>query len=308
MSLFKLFAKSKISDQLKKSSEKLSQAITQIFTHKKIDNQTLEELEEILIMSDIGVDSSKELINDIRQQKLEKNAEINDIKKILINKICDILKKNEGKTLFDESKKPQVIIFNGVNGAGKTTTIGKIAHNLKNQHKKILIAACDTFRAGASSQLEIWAQRANCEIIMPIKEGEDPASVAFRALNHAKNNGYDILLIDTAGRLQNKQNLMDELKKINNVIKKIDPSAPHLNLLIIDATIGQNSYQQTEIFNKNIGIDGLIITKLDGSSKGGVVVAISKIFAKPIFAIGIGEKIEDLQEFNAEEFAKKLLG
>lgn len=307
MSLFKLFAKSKISDQLKKSSEKLSQAITQIFTHKKIDNQTLEELEEILIMSDIGVDSSKELINDIRQQKLEKNAEINDIKQILINKICDILKKNEGKTLLDESKKPQVIIFNGVNGAGKTTTIGKIAHNLKNQHKKILIAACDTFRAGASSQLEIWAQRANCEIIMPIKEGEDPASVAFRALNHAKNNGYDILLIDTAGRLQNKQNLMDELKKINNVIKKIDPSAPHLNLLIIDATIGQNSYQQTEIFNKNIGIDGLIITKLDGSSKGGVVVAISKIFAKPIFAIGIGEKIEDLQEFNAEEFAKKLL-
>ena len=308
MSLFKLFAKSKISDQLKKSSEKLSQAITQIFTHKKIDNQTLEELEETLIMSDIGVDSSKELINDIRQQKLEKNAEINDIKKILINKICDILKKNEGKTLLDESKKPQVIIFNGVNGAGKTTTIGKIAHNLKNQHKKILIAACDTFRAGASSQLEIWAQRANCEIIMPIKEGEDPASVAFRALNHAKNNGHDILLIDTAGRLQNKQNLMDELKKINNVIKKIDPSAPHLNLLIIDATIGQNSYQQTEIFNKNIGIDGLIITKLDGSSKGGVVVAISKIFAKPIFAIGIGEKIEDLQEFNAEEFAKKLLG
>ena len=308
MSLFKLFAKSKISDQLKKSSEKLSQAITQIFTHKKIDNQTLEELEEILIMSDIGVDSSKELINDIRQQKLEKNAEINDIKQILINKICDILKKNEGKTLLDESKKPQVIIFNGVNGAGKTTTIGKIAHNLKNQHKKILIAACDTFRAGASSQLEIWAQRANCEIIMPIKEGEDPASVAFRALNHAKNNGHDILLIDTAGRLQNKQNLMDELKKINNVIKKIDPSAPHLNLLIIDATIGQNSYQQTEIFNKNIGIDGLIITKLDGSSKGGVVVAISKIFAKPIFAIGIGEKIEDLQEFNAEEFAKKLLG
>ena len=226
----------------------------------------------------------------------------------MVNEIEKILKPCEGKIDLDSDKKPQVIIFNGVNGAGKTTTIGKIASNLKSQNKKVLISACDTFRAGASSQLEIWAKRANCEIILPLKEGEDPASVAYRAFDYAIKNGFDVLLIDTAGRLQNKQNLMDELKKINNVLKKLDSSAPHYNLLIVDATIGQNSRTQTEIFNQTVGIDGLIITKLDGSAKGGVVVAISKIFAKPIFAIGIGEKIEDLQEFNAKNFAKSIIG
>lgn len=308
MAFFNLFSKSKISDQLKNSSQKLSQTIAQIFTHKKLDDSTLDDLEEILITNDMGSDFARELINNLRQKKFEKNIDEKFIKEFLANEIEKILKPCEGKIDLNSDKKPQVIIFNGVNGAGKTTTIGKIAFNLKNQNKKVLISACDTFRAGASSQLEVWAKRADCEIILPLKEAEDPASVAYRALDYAIKNNFDILLIDTAGRLQNKQNLMDELKKINTVIKKLDASAPHYNLLIVDATIGQNSRIQTEIFNKNVGIDGLVITKLDGSAKGGVIVAISQIFSKPIFAVGIGEKIEDLQEFDAKNFAQSLVG
>ena len=177
----------------------------------------------------------------------------------------------------------------------------------QNQNKKILIAACDTFRAAAAEQLEIWAKKVGCEIIMPQKEGEDPASVAYRAFDFAQKNNYEVLLIDTAGRLQNKQNLMDELKKINTVLKKIDASAPHENLLILDATIGQNAKVQMEVFDQIVGITGLIITKLDGSAKGGIVVSIAKKFAKPIYAIGVGEKSEDLQEFDAEIFARSLL-
>jgi len=307
MSFFKLFNKSKITDQLKNSSQKLSLAITQIFTHKQLNEQTLQELEDTLIISDLGTDFAFEIINNIKKQKFEKNFDINLVKKIIAEEIEKILKPCESSINLNESQKPQVIIFNGVNGAGKTTTIGKIAYNLKNQNKKVLIAGCDTFRAGASSQLEIWAERAGCEIILAIKDGEDPASVAYRAMEYAKKNQFDVLLIDTAGRLQNKQNLMDELKKINNVIKKLDDSAPHLNLLIVDATIGQNSRIQAEIFNKTISINGLIITKLDGSAKGGVVVAIAKLFSMPIFAIGIGEKIDDLQEFDAKNFSKKLI-
>jgi len=309
MSFFKLFSKSKITDQLKNSSQKLSLAITQIFTHKQLDNKTLEELEEILILNDLGNDFASEIVNNLKAQKFEKNIDITTVKDFLALELEKILKPCQSSIDIDNSiKKPLVIVFNGVNGAGKTTTIGKIAFNLKNQNKKVLIAGCDTFRAGASSQLEIWAKRAECEIILALKDGEDPASVAYRALDHAQKNNFDVLLVDTAGRLQNKQNLMDELKKINTVIKKLDTSAPHYNILIVDATIGQNSKSQTEIFNKTVGINGIIVTKLDGSSKGGVVVAISKIFSKPIYAIGIGEKIEDLQEFDAHEFAKKLVG
>lgn len=308
MSFFKLFSKSKIADQLKNSSQKLSLAITQIFTHKQLDNQTLEELEEILILNDLGSEFASEIVNNLKAQKFEKNIDITSVKDFLALELEKILKPCQHSiNVDDNAKKPLVIVFNGVNGAGKTTTIGKIAFNLKNQNKKVLIAGCDTFRAGASSQLEIWAKRAECEIILALKDGEDPASVAYRALDHAQKNNFDVLLVDTAGRLQNKQNLMDELKKINTVIKKLDASAPHHNILIVDATIGQNSKTQTEIFNKTVGIDGIIITKLDGSSKGGVVVAISKIFSKPIYAIGIGEKIEDLQEFDAKNFAQSLV-
>ncbi len=308
MSFFKIFSKSKITDQLKNSSSKISTAISQIFTHKKLDAQTLEELEETLITSDMGSEVSAKIIANLKEQKFEKNIDEFEIKNFLKNQIEEILKPCQKALALDESQKPQVIIFNGVNGAGKTTTIGKVAQNLKNQNKKILIAACDTFRAAASQQLEVWAKRVGCEIILPQKEGEDPAAIAYRALEFARKNNFDALLIDTAGRLQNKQNLMDELKKISSVLKKIDASAPHENLLILDATTGQNAKSQLEIFNQIVGITGIVITKLDGSAKGGIVVALAQKFAKPIYAIGVGEKVEDLQEFDAAIFARNLVG
>jgi fused signal recognition particle receptor len=285
---------------------KISSSLTQIFTHKKLDEQMLEELEETLLLSDMGSDITKEIISHLRTQKFAKDIDEEEVKNFLAEEITKILKPCEKPLALDESTKPQVVIFNGVNGAGKTTTIAKVASNLKNQNKKILIAACDTFRAAAAEQLATWAKRIDCEIIMPQKEGEDPASVAYRALDFAKKNGHDVLLIDTAGRLQNKQNLMDELKKINAVLKKIDSSAPHENLLILDATIGQNAKAQMEVFNQVVGITGIVITKLDGTAKGGIVVAIAKKFQKPIYAIGVGEKADDLCEFDAEIFSKSL--
>jgi fused signal recognition particle receptor len=297
-----LFSKSKISA----SVGKISASLTQIFTHKKLDDEMLEQLEDTLLLSDMGSDISSEIIGNLRRQKFAKDIDEEEVKNFLAGEITKILKPCEKALVLDESTKPQVVIFNGVNGAGKTTTIAKVASNLKNQNKKILIAACDTFRAAAAEQLATWAKRIDCEIIMPQKEGEDPASVAYRALDFAKKNGHDVLLIDTAGRLQNKQNLMDELKKINAVLKKIDPSAPHENLLILDATIGQNAKAQMEVFNQVVGITGLVITKLDGTAKGGIVVAIAKKFQKPIYAIGVGEKADDLCEFDAEIFSKSL--
>lgn len=312
MSFFSFFSPSKITDQLKNSSSKISSAITQIFTHKKLGEELIEALEEALLTSDVGIEATNLILENFRQKKFSKDVEEDQVKDFLRQEIVKILapcvkKIDVSKIDFQTTQTTQVFIFNGVNGAGKTTTIGKIAQTLVEQKKKVLIAAGDTFRAAAAAQLEVWAKRVGCEIIMPQKEGEDPASVAYRALDYAKKNQFDILLIDTAGRLQNKQNLMDELKKINNVLKKIDSGAPHENLLILDATIGQNAKSQLEVFNSIVGISGLIITKLDGTAKGGVVVALAQKFAKPIYAIGVGEKISDLQEFSAEEFAKNLL-
>ena len=307
MSFLNIFAKSKIGDQLKNSSQKISSFVSQIFTHKKLNHETLQELEDTLIINDLGTEVAKKIVQQLKSQKFEKNLTINEIKTFLALEIENILLKCQKPLPINDSQSTQVLVFNGINGAGKTTTIGKIAYNLKQQGKSVLIAACDTFRAAATSQLSAWANKANCELVLPLKDQEDPASVAYRALDLAQQQKIDVLLIDTAGRLHNKQNLMDELKKINNVLKKLDPSAPHCNLLIIDATNGQNAKNQTETFNKIIGIDGLIITKLDGTSKGGIAVALAHDFAKPIFAIGVGEKITDLQEFNAKSFTYALL-
>lgn len=307
MALFSFFSKAKAGDEVAKSS-KISSAITQIFSHKKLDSEIIDELEESLILADLGTETAMKIIADFKVKKFHKNITTEEVKNFLSDEIEKILLPCQKALELGGSVKPKVIIFNGVNGAGKTTTIGKVAFNLKNQGQKVVIAACDTFRAAASQQLEVWAKRADCEIVSAIKDGEDPAAVAHRALNFAKENGADFLLVDTAGRLQNKQNLMDELKKVNTVLKKIDPTAPHENLLILDATIGQNAKQQLEVFNQIVGITGLVITKLDGSAKGGIVVALADKFKKPIYAIGLGEKIEDLQEFDAKNFAKSLVG
>jgi fused signal recognition particle receptor len=303
--MFSFFSKSK-SDTTPKTS-KISAAISQIFSHKKLASEIIDELEETLILADIGAETAANIIKNFKAKKFHKNITDLEVKNFLSEEIEKILLPCQKALQITSSHKPQVIIFNGVNGAGKTTTIGKMAFNLKNQNQKVVIAACDTFRAAASQQLEIWAKRADCEIISALKDGEDPAAVAHRALIFAKENKADFLLIDTAGRLQNKQNLMDELKKINTVLRKIDESAPQENLLILDATIGQNARQQLEVFNQIVGITGLVITKLDGSAKGGILVALADKFKKPIYAIGLGEKIEDLQEFDAKSFAKSLV-
>ncbi len=305
--MFSFFSKAKKNDGEIVKTSKISQAITQIFSHKKLASEIIDELEETLIIADIGAEVAMRIIEDFRTKKFHKDITIEEVKDFLAGELEKILQPCQKTLQIDSDIKPKVIIFNGVNGAGKTTTIGKIAFNLKNQNKKVVIAACDTFRAAASQQLEVWAQRANCEIVAATKDGEDPAAVAFRAFNVAKNNDADFLLIDTAGRLQNKQNLMDELKKINTVLKKIEPAAPHENLLILDATIGQNAKQQLEVFNQIVGITGLVVTKLDGSAKGGILVALADQFKKPIYAVGLGEKIEDLQEFEAKSFARSLV-
>jgi len=297
------FSKTRLSGGL----SKISSLLTQIFTHKELDEEAIEQLAETLLLSDMGSDVVDEIIAKLRTQKFSKEVGENEVRDFLREEILKILKPCEKALTLDESHIPQVIIFNGVNGAGKTTTIAKMATNLKNQQKKILIAACDTFRAAAAEQLEIWAKRIGCEIIMPQKIGEDPAAVAFRALDFARKNNYDIVLIDTAGRLQNKQNLMDELRKINLVLRKIDATTPHENLLILDATVGQNAKSQMEIFNQIVGITGLVITKLDGTAKGGVVVALAKKFGKPIYAIGVGEGADDLREFSAKDFVDGLV-
>ncbi len=307
MSFLNIFAKSKLGDQLKNSSQKISTFVSQIFTHKKLNNETLQELEDILIINDLGTEVAKQITQKLKSQKFEKNLTIKEIKTFLACEIENILLKCQKPLPIHNLQSTQVLVFNGINGVGKTTTIGKIAYNLKKQQKSVLIAACDTFRAAATAQLSTWAARAGCQLVLPLKEQEDPASVAYRAFDLAQKQKIDVLLIDTAGRLHNKQNLMDELKKINIVLKKLDATAPHCNLLVIDATNGQNAKTQTETFHKTIGIDGLIITKLDGTSRGGIAVALANDFGKPIFAVGVGEKISDLQEFNAKSFANALL-
>ena len=308
--MFKIFSTSKIAKNIFNGN--LTEKISQIFTHKKLDLSTIEELEDLFITSDIGAETSNKIIENLKKQKFskEKITESNffEVKNFLQDEILKILKPCEKTLELDFTKSPIVITFNGVNGAGKTTTIAKIAQKLKIQNKKVLLVACDTFRAGACEQLDIWAKRIDVDIILPNRENEDPSSIAYRSLEFATKNQFDIVLIDTAGRLHNKQNLMDELRKINKVIKKIDETAPHHNLLIIDGTTGQNSRNQLESFDEAIKISGIIITKLDGTAKGGAIISLADKFKKPIYAIGVGEKSSDLKEFDAQDFVNNLLG
>ncbi|MFT6077494.1 MAG: fused signal recognition particle receptor [Myxococcota bacterium] len=308
MSLLRVFSPSKLNNRLSKSSSRFSSQIGQIFTHKKLDKETLEELEDLLLISDIGAKCAETIIRDLKDKKFNKEISESGIKQFLRDELIQILLPCQKSLQIDSALKPQIIVVNGVNGAGKTTSIGKIAKKLADEGKSVMIGACDTFRAAATEQLKVWATRANCQIIEALKDGEDPASVAHRSLVEAKKQNIDVLLIDTAGRLQNKQNLMDELQKINKVLQKIEPNAPHENILVLDATNGQNARTQLEIFDKIVGISGLIITKLDGTAKGGILVSLAGQFQKPIYAIGVGEKIEDLQEFDATDFAKNIVG
>ena len=292
---------------LSKSSKSLSTGLDDLIFKRKIDEGMLSELEDFLIQSDVGVKSAKELREKFANTKVNpKSSGKDEIFKIFSDYASEILKPLEKNLRDIDTNKPSVILVAGVNGVGKTTTIGKLGKILGQNNKKIVLGAADTFRAAAASQLEIWAKKINADIIKS-DEGSDPASVAYKSLEYAKKNNFDYLLIDTAGRLQNKKNLMDEFKKISKVIKKIDSNAPHETFLILDATTGQSAINQVEEFKKITPITGIIMTKLDGTAKGGILLAVSRKFKLPIVALGMGEKEDDLHMFNAQHYANALM-
>ena len=275
----------------------------EIIVKKEIDDDTLNKIEEFLISSDVGIDAASEIKSIIAEKKIDPNNEtVDEINLILKNYILELMTPLERKDFFENKEKLNITLVSGVNGVGKTTTIGKIGKIFKDNGSEVLFSACDTFRAAAIEQLEAWSGKVGVPIVKS-DPGSDPASVAYKSIEYAKNNNIKRVLIDTAGRLQNKKNLMDEFKKIANVIKKTDETAPHDVVLVLDATSGQNIINQLEEFNKIIKITGLIMTKLDGTAKGGVLIAISKKYKVPILGLGLGEKEDDLQIFNAEQFA-----
>jgi len=298
---------SRLKQGLKKSSSALTEGITGIFTKKRLDASTLEELEDLLIMSDLGVSVSARVCDRLSKNRFDKAISAEEVQQALAEEIGDIMQDVAKPLDINTDHKPHVILMVGVNGAGKTTTIGKLAKQFKNQGKSVMLAAGDTFRAAAIEQLQVWGQRNDVPVISG-KEGCDAAGLAYDAIEKAKNSGTDILMIDTAGRLQNKSYLMDELKKIIRVIEKFDETAPHDTVLILDATTGQNAVIQTEVFNDLAGVTGLIMTKLDGTARGGVLVACAEKFKLPIHAIGVGETIDDLQAFDPNDFSKMLVG
>ena len=296
----------KLKQGLSKTKYSFDSKMNDVFsTFRKVDEELLEELEEILIMSDIGIETSTDIVAKLRDRiKKENIKDAEMVKEALREEMVKILSENDNELKLET--KPSVILVVGVNGVGKTTSIGKIANNLKKEGKKVVIAAADTFRAAAVEQLEIWANRANCDIIKR-NEGTDPASVIFDAIKIAKENNADVLICDTAGRLHNKKYLMDELLKIEKVVEKELPEATKEVLLVLDATTGQNAIQQVKAFKETTPLTGIVLTKLDGTAKGGVVLGIVNENKIPVKFIGIGEQIEDMERFNAEDFAKAII-
>ena len=297
---------SRLKEGLSKSSKSIGGSITAIFTKKKLDKATLQDLEDTLIQADLGLPVAERIIAQVSHGRYDKEIDPEEVKQILAAEVAKVLKPVEVPFNFG-SEKPFVIAVVGVNGSGKTTTIGKLGSIATGEGFKVMFAAGDTFRAAAIEQLTVWGKRVGAKTISR-PTGADAAGLAFDALKEAQESGVDILFIDTAGRLQNKVHLMDELDKMVRVIKKLDASAPHAVLLVLDATTGQNALAQAEIFTKVAGVTGLIMTKLDGTARGGILVAIAEKFKIPIHAIGVGEKIEDLQPFDAEAFARAIAG
>lgn len=296
---------SKLKDGLTKTRQGFVEKIENLVSGgKKIDEELYEELEDLLIQADVGVNTAMELVGNLRkvvkERKVEDSAELRDLlKELIANKMGD----EEFK--LDIKGHPAVIVVVGVNGVGKTTTIGKLAHNLKGQGKKVVIAAADTFRAGAIDQLEIWGGRVGCDVIKH-KEGADPAAVVYDAIQAGKARGIDVVIVDTAGRLHTKVNLMEELKKVFRVISREIPEAPNEVLLVLDATTGQNAISQAKLFGEASGVTGIVLTKLDGTAKGGVVIGIKSDLNIPVKYVGVGEQIDDLREFSPAEFVEAL--
>ena len=297
-----IFDKFKIG--FKKSASTFTSGLKNIIIKTEIDDKTLDQIEEYLIQSDVGLEAAEEIKTIISQEKIDpKKNTIEEVNLILRDYIINLMKPLENESFFDKKDKLNAVLVSGVNGVGKTTTIGKIGKILKSNGNKVMFSACDTFRAAAIEQLENWANKIDVQIIKST-QGSDPASVAYKAVEDAMKSNFNHVLIDTAGRLQNKKNLMEEYKKIANVTKKIDRNAPHDVILVLDATSGQNVLNQVEEFNKVIPITALIMTKLDGTAKGGILLALAKKYKLPIIALGLGEKEDDLQIFNSKKFAE----
>jgi fused signal recognition particle receptor len=294
----------RLSGGLKRTSSSIGGAISDLVSKRKLDTAMLDELEEMLIRADLGVDVAARISGAIGEGRYDKAISSDEVKAVVAAEVEKALAP-VARPLVVEGAKPFVILVAGVNGSGKTTTIGKLASRFRAEGRGVMLAAGDTFRAAAIDQLKIWAERVNADIVAH-RVGADAAGVAFDALSKARETGSDVLLIDTAGRLQNKRALMDELEKMIRALRKIDPSAPHQVLLVLDATTGQNALNQVGVFKDKAGVTGLVMTKLDGTARGGILVAISAKFALPVHAIGVGEAVDDLAPFDAAEFARAI--
>jgi fused signal recognition particle receptor len=292
---------------LTRTKSALADGVAAIFTKRKLDDVTIEELEDLLIAADLGPETARQVTAALTASRYDKNISPREVQETLAAEVASVLTPHARALTIERSRKPHVILMVGVNGTGKTTTIGKLARQFKDQGLKVMLAAGDTFRAAAIEQLQVWGARTGAPVIAG-KVGGDAAGLAFDALERARRDNIDVLMIDTAGRLQNKQGLMDELAKIRRVIEKQDPTAPHDVILVLDATTGQNAIAQAGVFREVAGVTGIIMTKLDGTAKGGVLVALTRKFGLPIYAIGVGEAMEDLQSFEAASFARALVG
>jgi len=296
---------SRLTAGLSKTSQRLTDGVAEIFTKKKLDDETIEEFEDLLISADLGLPATQRVIARLRKRKVGQEITDQEVRDVLAEEVAATLTPLEKPLTIDPAKGPHVILVVGVNGAGKTTTIGKLAAKFSAEGHSVMLAAGDTFRAAAIEQLAVWGERTGSPVLTK-PHGADAAGLAYEAIETARANNHDVLLIDTAGRLQNRSELMDELGKIVRVIKKLDPDAPHDTLLVLDATVGQNALRQAEVFTEVGGVSGLVMTKLDGTARGGVLVAVGDQFGLPIHYIGIGESLEDLRTFHAADFAKAL--
>ncbi len=297
----------RLREGLGKSSSKIAGSVAGLFTKRRLDGAALEDLEEILIQADLGVATASRLTQGLARTRFDKEVDSDEVLSALAEEAAAILEPVARPLTVDGGHKPHVILVCGVNGSGKTTTIGKLAKQMKADGRSLMLVAGDTFRAAAVEQLKIWGERTGCPVVAR-DTGADAAGLAFDALKQAGSEGVDVVLIDTAGRLQNKSGLMAELEKVIRVIKKVDATAPHDCLLVLDATVGQNAHSQVEVFRDMVNVSGLVMTKLDGTAKGGVVVGLADKFGLPVHAVGVGEGIDDLRPFEARVFARSLMG
>ena len=296
----------KLEAGLTKSSLSLTNSLNELLVKKKLDSQTLEEIEDVLITADLGVETARKISKKLASTRFGKDANPTEVRRVVADEIIEILSPVAQPLSLNSANRPHVVLVCGVNGSGKTTTVGKLAHKFVEDGKHVMLAAGDTFRAAATEQLKIWGERAACSVISK-ETGSDPAGLVFEAFQQARKDSADVLLIDTAGRLQNNTELMEELQKIIRVLQRFDKTAPHSCLLVLDATVGQNAHSQVEIFLRMVNVTGLILTKIDGSAKGGVLVSLAQKNGLPVHAIGVGEQPDDLQAFSATDFALSLL-